>query len=134
MQLYTIRMIKYTQFVITFLLAIIAIGANAQSSASLSTTSSPYTMYGIGTINPQLLPQSIGMGGIATAINKLSGFNNINPLNPASYGAINFTTFDAGITSNINFLSQTRCQLGVSKRNKQLILNWTIFTFCNSNQ
>jgi hypothetical protein len=99
-------MIKYTQFVITFLLATIAIGANAQSSSSLATTSSPYSMYGIGTINPQLLPQSIGMGGIATAINKLSGYNNINPLNPASYGAINFTTIDAGTSSNISFLSQ----------------------------
>jgi len=46
------------------------------------------------------------MGGIATAINKLNLYNNINPLNPASYGAINFTTIDAGIYSNFLTLNQ----------------------------
>jgi hypothetical protein len=100
-------MIKYTRFFITFLLAIIAFGIKAQSTAPIATSSSPYSMYGLGTIDPALLPQNIAMGGIATAINRISGYNNINPLNPASYGTINFTTIDAGIYSNIDFLSQT---------------------------
>lgn len=46
------------------------------------------------------------MGGIGTAINKISGYNNINPLNPASYGYINYTTIDAGIYANVSTYSQ----------------------------
>ena len=76
-------MIKYTRLFITFLLAVIVLEARAQSTA---TTSSPYSRYGLGDINDQLLPQNIGMGGIATATNNISGYNNINVLNPASYG------------------------------------------------
>src|SRR5258708_32802678 len=100
-------MIKYKRFFILFALTIIAFGVKAQSTAPLATTSSPYSMYGLGTINPTLLPQNIGMGGIGTAINRISGYNNINPLNPASYGTINFTTIDVGLYSNIENLSQT---------------------------
>jgi hypothetical protein len=97
-------MIKYTRFFITLILAVTAIGAMAQSTA---TTSSPYSKFGLGDIVPAALPQSIGMGGIGTAINRISGYNNINVLNPASYGAITFTTIDAGIYSNIVSLNQT---------------------------
>ncbi|HZY37800.1 MAG TPA: hypothetical protein VFE53_14180 [Mucilaginibacter sp.] len=97
-------MIKSYRTLITILFAVIALGANAQSTA---TTSSPYSRYGIGTIDPILLPQTIGMGGIATAINRLSLYNNINPENPASYGFIGFTTIDAGINTNNMSLSQT---------------------------
>ena len=100
-------MIKYTRFFITFLLAVIALGAQAQSTAPIATSSSPYSKYGLGIIDPFLLPQNIGMGGIATAINRISGYNNINVLNPASYGIINYTTIDAGLYSNINSVSQT---------------------------
>ena len=98
-------MIKSTALFLTILLAAISFGAKAQTSTA--TTSSPYSRYGLGDIDPQLLPQTAAMGGIGTAINKLSGYNNINSLNPASYGAINFTTIDAGINSNILSLSQT---------------------------
>jgi hypothetical protein len=97
-------MIKYTRFFITLILAVTAIGAMAQSTA---TTSSPYSKFGLGDIVPAALPQNIGMGGIGTAINRLSGYNNINVLNPASYGTIGFTTIDAGIYSNIVSLNQT---------------------------
>lgn len=107
MQPYTTIMIRHTRFFILFALSIAAFGAKAQSTAPIATTSSPYSMYGLGKIDPALLPQNVGMGGIATAINKLSGYNNINPLNPASYGAINFTTIDIGINSNIDYLSQS---------------------------
>ncbi|MDB4904118.1 MAG: hypothetical protein JWQ63_3399 [Mucilaginibacter sp.] len=100
-------MIKYTRFFILFVLTIIAFGVKAQSTAPIATTSSPYSMYGLGKIDPALLPQNTAMGGIATAINRISGYNNINPLNPASYGTINFTTIDVGIYSSIDNLSQT---------------------------
>lgn len=96
-------MIKRHSFFVTILLAFIAVGANAQSTA---TTSSPYSRYGLGTLDPILLPQTIGMGGIATAINKVSLYNNINPENPASYGFIQFTTIDAGISANMMGLTQ----------------------------
>lgn len=97
-------MIKYTRFLLLFLLSIAGVGAMAQSTA---TTSSPYSQYGLGDISPMLLPQNIGMGGIGTALNRISGYNNINPLNPASYGTINYTTIDAGIYSSVVNLSQT---------------------------
>jgi len=104
MQPYTTIMIKYTRVFITILLAFIAFGAQAQSTA---TTSSPYSQFGLGDIDPGLLPQNIAMGGIATAINRINLYNNINPLNPASYGMINFTTIDAGIYSNFQTFNQT---------------------------
>lgn len=97
-------MIKFTRLFITLVLAVTAIGAMAQSTA---TTSSPYSKFGLGDIIPEALPQSIGMGGIGAAVNRISGYNNINVLNPASYGAIGFTTIDAGIYSNVVSLNQT---------------------------
>jgi hypothetical protein len=100
-------MIRYTRIFITFLLTAIAFGVTAQSTQSIATSSSPYSRYGLGDISPGLLPQNVAMGGIATAINRLSGYNNINPANPASYGLINFTTIDAGIYSNISNFSQS---------------------------
>ena len=100
-------MIKYTGIFITFLLCVTALGAIAQSAQTIATSSSPYSRYGLGTIDPALLPQNIGMGGIATAINRISGYNNINPFNPASYALINYTTIDAGIYADVSSFSQT---------------------------
>jgi hypothetical protein len=117
-------MIKYYRFFITFLLAVITFGAYAQSSA---TTSSPYSRYGLGDIDPMLLPQNIGMGGIATAVNRISGYNNINPLNPASYGAINFTTIDAGIYSNGVTISQNTSSGLVTAKNYNFRLSHVAF-------
>ena len=103
MQLYTLIMTKRYGIFITILFAVIAFGANAQSTA---TTSSPYSRYGLGIIDPIVLPQTIGMGGIATAINQVGNYNNINPENPASYGFLTLTTIDAGISTNMMNLSQ----------------------------
>ena len=102
MQFYTLIMTKRYRIFLTILFAVIAFGANAQSTA---TTSSPYSRYGLGVIDPILLPQTIGMGGIATAINQI-GVYNINPENPASYGFIHYTTIDAGVSSNNMSVSQ----------------------------
>ena len=114
-------MIKYTRFFITLLLAVSSFAAFAQSTA---TTSSPYSRYGIGDIDPQLMPQNIGMGGIGVATNKISSFNNINIVNPASYGAINLTTIDIGIYSNFLTLSQNGA---ASQKNSNFRLSHVAF-------
>jgi len=97
-------MIKYTRLFITFLLAVLVLEARSQSTA---TTSSPYSRYGIGDIDPQLFPQNIGMGGIATATSNVGGFNSINPLNPASYAKIFYTVIDAGVYTNTITLAKS---------------------------
>ncbi len=116
MQLYKTIMIKYIRIYITLLLTVITIGAMAQSTA---TTSSPYSKFGLGNIDPVALPQNIAMGGIGAAVNRIGGYNNINVLNPASYGTIGFTTIDAGIYSNVVSLSQTG-QTGTTDANFRL--------------
>ena len=46
------------------------------------------------------------MGGISTAINRISGYNTVNILNPASYSFINLTTIDVGVYGNVSTLKQ----------------------------
>jgi hypothetical protein len=96
-------MIKYIRLFLTFLLVVIIAEARAQSTA---TTSSPYSRYGIGDFSDQLMPQSIGMGGIATATNITGNFRNVNVINPAANGYIDYTVFDAGVYSNFLTLKQ----------------------------
>lgn len=97
-------MIKYTRLFITFLLAVIVLEAKSQSTA---TTASPYSRYGIGNIDNQLMPQNIGMGGIATATNTIGSYNSINVINPASYAKISYTVIDVGVYSNVLTLSKS---------------------------
>ncbi|QJD95683.1 hypothetical protein HH214_07270 [Mucilaginibacter robiniae] len=97
-------MIKYIRSGLTFLFTVITLGAWAQSTA---TTSSPYSQFGIGSFIDPVLPQNKAMGGIGTATNRIGQYNTINPLNPASYGAINLTTIDIGISSSILLLKQS---------------------------
>ena len=127
MQPYKTIMIKYTRGFIILLFAVIAFGAKAQSTQPTATTSSPYSRYGIGDINPMLLPQSTGMGSIATAVNKISAFNNINVLNPASYAVINYTTIDVGLSSSILNLSQTGPNSQLSSNNVNFRLSHIVF-------
>ncbi|MBC7400704.1 MAG: hypothetical protein H7289_12240 [Mucilaginibacter sp.] len=97
-------MIKYTKLFIIFLLAATAFQARAQTTAN---TSSPYSQFGIGDLTPMILPQNQAMGGISTGTNIINRYSSINPQNPASYGAIGFTTIDAGLFANTVSLSQT---------------------------
>jgi len=101
-------MIKYTKFFVTFLLAIIVIQTRAQTQQTTATTNSPYSQYGLGLLNPQTLPQNVGMGGLGAAVNNSSGFYNINPVNPASYGSLRFVVIDIGLDGDISTLSQTQ--------------------------
>ncbi|MDB5003745.1 MAG: hypothetical protein JWQ34_1970 [Mucilaginibacter sp.] len=97
-------MIKYTKLFIIVLLAVTALQAKAQTTAN---TSSPYSQYGLGDLTPMLLPQNKAMGGIAAGTNTINRYMSINPLNPASYGTISFTTIDAGLSMSSLSLSQT---------------------------
>jgi hypothetical protein len=99
-------MIKYIRFIVLILLTVTAFGVNAQTT-STATTSSPYSRYGLGDITPSALPQNIAMGGIGVATNNISGFNLLNPLNPASYSNLRLTVIDVGLSSQINTLSKT---------------------------
>jgi hypothetical protein len=97
-------MIKYIRFIVLILLAVSASAVvKAQSTA---TTSSPYSRYGLGLLDNSALPQTAAMGGIATGVNRINGYNNINSQNPASYGFVNFTTIDIGVYSSIVSLNQ----------------------------
>ncbi|TWR28244.1 hypothetical protein FPZ42_03245 [Mucilaginibacter achroorhodeus] len=86
-----------------FLLSTATLSVKAQSTA---TTSSPYSRYGLGDINPALLPQNLAMGGIGVATNRISGFNNVNIINPASYAYVNLTTIDIGLYGSFNTLEK----------------------------
>jgi hypothetical protein len=98
-------MIRYIRFIIIlFLFTATALGVKAQSTA---TTSSPYSRYGIGDINPMLLPQNVAMGGIGVATNRINGFFSINPLNPASYSSMGLTVIDIGVYGKFNTLEKT---------------------------
>jgi hypothetical protein len=96
-------MIKYTKLFITFLLALSAFSAVAQTTAN---TSSPYSQYGIGDLTPMVLPQNQAMGGISTGTNIINRYMSINPQNPASHAMISLTTIDVGLSLHSVNLSQ----------------------------
>jgi len=120
-------MIRFTRIFFTFLFAVACSAAMAQSTQSTATTSSPYSRYGLGIIDPALLPQTRAMGGIGTAVNTINNFYNINMLNPASYGAIHFTVIDAGLYSNIETLKQSG--VSGSQTDKNFRLSHVAFAF-----
>lgn len=101
MKLLQIKMYKRINYITAILVLVCGFGAQAQV-----TTSSPYSRYGLGNIKGSLLPQFRAMGGISTAVGKVTGFNNINMQNPASYGTINLTTLDIGMSASIINLSR----------------------------
>lgn len=93
-------MINRTKSLLILLFVFSAFAASAQS-----TSSSPYSKFGLGDLQQQSLPQNMGMGGIAAGVRTVGGYNNINMLNPASYSAIGLTVIDIGAYANINTLS-----------------------------
>ena len=95
-------MINRTKSLLILLFIFSAFAASAQS-----TSSSPYSKFGLGDLQQQSLPQNMGMGGIATGVRTLGAYNNINMLNPASYSAIGLTTIDIGAYATINKLSNS---------------------------
>ena len=83
-------------FAIVTVLLLLSFFSKAQDNST--STSSPYSRYGIGTLNGYSLGRSAAMGGIGIGIRY--GFQ-INTGNPASYTAIDSMTFlmDFGINS-----------------------------------
>ena len=80
------RTILNARFLLVCLLLPVVAGAQ---SLSLS----PYSTYGLGDPEPSSLAPNAAMGGVQTAFISAS---QLNPGNPASYAAINQTTFDVG--------------------------------------
>ena len=78
-------MTGYRQTLLVLLLTILSGAAVAQNN-----TNSPYTRYGYGDLVNQNFGNSKAMGGIAFGLRDGS---QINPLNPASYTAIDSLTF-----------------------------------------
>ncbi|RYE27836.1 MAG: hypothetical protein EOP42_18515 [Sphingobacteriaceae bacterium] len=95
-------MINRTKSLLLLLFIFSAFAASAQS-----TSSSPYSRFGLGLLQQQSLPQNVAMGGIATGVRSIGGYSNINMLNPASYSAIGLTTIDVGAYATINTLSNS---------------------------
>lgn len=69
--------------------------------AQVSTTLSPYSQYGLGSLSDQSVGFNRGMGGVAYG---LRNGKYVNMLNPASYSAVDSLTmlFDAGVTGQIS--------------------------------
>lgn len=76
--------------------------SQAQTS-SITSTTSPYSMYGYGMLNDQATATQRQMGGIGYAMN--SG-RQINPMNPASYAAIDSLTFLWDISADLTFFNR----------------------------
>jgi len=94
-------MYKRINYIAAILVLVCGLSAQAQV-----TTSSPYSRYGLGNIKGSLLPQFRAMGGISTAVSKVTGFNNINMQNPASYAGISLTTIDIGMSASVTNLTR----------------------------
>ena len=96
--------IKNKYFFAAFAASLFSFSTQAQTS-----TSSPYSRYGVGSLEPNGLAASTALGGCYTA------FQNdtliplfINPGNPASYSTNRITTFEiGGRASSTNFITNT---------------------------
>ena len=75
-----------------FILLFYAVNASAQSSSS-----SPYSRYGIGDLQFNGFIKNIGMGGVSAGYNPAY---NLNISNPASYSSLGLTTFETGVNMN----------------------------------
>jgi hypothetical protein len=67
-------------------------------------TFSPQSRFGLGNMHSPIFSSNKAMGGISAAFR---GSRDINYLNPASYSAINYTTFDIGLQFYGNVISDS---------------------------
>ncbi len=95
-------MIKFLKYILSCTLFFTAVTTFAQS-----TSTSPYSQFGLGDLKGSLLPQTRAMGGISMGLRKPGPYNNINLANPASYSAIQLTTFDIGASTDLRQLSKS---------------------------
>ena len=75
-------------------------------------TYSPYSRYGYGLLHEPLMGQSVGMGGVSYG---LRSKNHINPMNPASYSAIDSLSLimDIGMKASFGQMKQGGTTAGV---------------------
>lgn len=96
-------MVGYRRKLCALMLSVVAGISYAQNN-----TNSPYTRYGLGDLSGQFIGRSVAMGGVSIGIRDNQ---HINPLNPASYTAIDSLTFlfEGGVTlQNANFNDGTQ--------------------------
>lgn len=89
------------------------LGTGISAAQSQTQTTSPYSMYGYGMLNDRATSTQRQMGGIGYAMN--SG-RQINPMNPASYAAIDSLTFLWDISADISFFNRSEDVNGETKR------------------
>ena len=81
---------------------------NFSTSGLAQNTSSPYSRYGIGNLNPKNFGQSFAMGGTNIAMqNDSTPMFSINSNNPASYASLRLTTIELGVNYNREQLAST---------------------------
>ena len=95
-------MIKTVKNIFFFSLLTGVLSATAQT-----TSTSPYSQYGLGDLKGSLLPQNRAMGGLSMGIRKPGLYDNINLANPASYSTLELTTFDVGASMDLRKLSKS---------------------------
>lgn len=94
-------MIKIFRLVLSSAILLTGFSVSAQT-----TTSSPYSQFGLGDLKYPILPQQRAIGGLGAGIRQPGAYANINFVNPASYSAIRITTFDIGGTIGLRQLSR----------------------------
>lgn len=82
------------------ILCCLAFSALAATGAYAQGTNSPYSQFGLGDLTDQSVGFNKGMSGVGQGFRK---GNEINPLNPASYSAVDSLSFifDAGLSGQI---------------------------------
>ena len=118
-------MIHYRKMVrATVALFLIAFSLTASAQTS---TSSPYSKFGLGELYGDQLPQFRGMG-ISTGVRDFDSYSHINVGNPASYSTIRLTTIDVGLYGNYGNMSRG----GVTQTNANFNLNHLNFAIPTS--
>ena len=89
----------------SFVMASLTTSAFAQSN-----TNSPYSQFGLGDLTDQSVSFNKGMNGVGLAMRR---GNEVNPMNPASYSAIDSLTmlFDAGLSGQITNYNENGTKL-----------------------
>ncbi len=121
-------------FLLPFLI-FFSINLTAQTSSS-----SPYSRYGIGDLQFSGFTQNIGMGGISLGY---SPHNSMNISNPASYSSLILTTFETAVnmnqvqlktstkTQNINDISLSYFAFGFPVKNKKWGAGFGLLPYSN---
>ena len=100
MKSYSMQTSRSSQFIFLILFVLCYTKGVAQDASS-----SPYSRFGIGDIQAAGVTQNLGMGGVNIAMYHPLG---LNYSNPAAYGRLQLTTFDAGVNASLMELKSTQ--------------------------